>query len=303
MKGKIQDKADIGIVTFMAYPIIKGVGPVEESLSALANDDYFQLLEVTHIEDPAVLQKCKQIIEQKGKQVGFGAQPTLLINKLNLNHPDAGERQKAIDAIKENIDEAYLWSAKALAVLSGSDPGPQGRDEGKELLVDSLKRLCEYSASKGNMPIFLEIFDRVEFGKNCIIGPCEEAVEVASAVRKDYPSFGLMADLSHLPLLSETPQHSLGTLKEHLKHIHIGNCVMRDSSHEAYGDNHPRFGIPKGENGLNELVEFLKVLVDIGYLNGSKKPISFEVKPCSGETSEQVVKESKELLDKAWGMV
>ena len=300
MKGKVQNQAKVGIVTFMAYPIIKGAGPVEESLAALAADDYFQLLEVTHVEDDAVRARCRNLLKQKGKSVGFGAQPTLLINKLNLNHPDAPERQKAVDAVKKNIDEACTWPTAGLAVLSGADPGPDQRQKGKDLLVDSLKQLCDYAAKKGNMPILLEAFDQVKFGKNCLIGPSEDAADVAQKVRKSFPSFGIMADLSHLPLLHETPRHCLGILKDVLTHTHIGNCVMRDAQHEAYGDNHPRFGIPAGENGLKELVEFLKALAEIGYFNGSLKPLSFEIKPCKGETPEEIIKESQQLLDQAW---
>jgi sugar phosphate isomerase/epimerase len=300
MKGKVQDRAKVGIVTFMAYPIIKGVGPVEESLAALAADDYFQLLEITHVEDDTVRSRCQKIFKQKGKSAAYGAQPVCLMNKLNLNHPDAAERTKALDLLKKHIDEAYTWSAAGFAVLSGADPGPAGRAQGKELLVDSLRQLCEYSARKGKMPLLMEAFDQVKFGKNCLIGPSEDAAEVAQKVRKTFPSFGIMADLSHLPLLSETPRHCLGILKDVLTHAHIGNCVMRDAQHEAYGDNHPRFGIPAGENGLPELVEFLKALAEIGYFAGAAKPLSFEVKPCTGETSEEIVRESQKLLDQAW---
>jgi len=303
MQGKIQERADIGIVTFMAYPIIKGEGPILESLEALASDDYFSVLEVTRIKDEATRKKAQALVAKHGKSVAFGSQPTLLINKLNLNDPDEVKRQAAIDAVKKDVDEAYDWKARGLGVLSGVDPGPDTRQEAKALLVDSLKQICAYSASKGEMPVVIEAFDRVEFGKNCLIGPTDDAVEVAAAVTKEFPSFGLMLDLSHLPLLGETPQQSLGGAREYLRHAHIGNCVMRHPEHEAYGDNHPPFGIQEGENDLPELVEFLKVLNDIGYLDGSHRVLSFEVKPCTGDTAGGVIAASKKLLDEAWRQV
>ena len=297
-------QANIGIVSFMAYPEISmGTGPVQASLSALSSDDYFSLIELTHIADPAVREQCQMMIAQANKIVAYGSHPTLLGNQLNLNHPDISERQKAINAIKKDIDEAYSWNAIGIVVLSGSDPGPDKREEGTRLLADSLNQLCDYSALNGEMPIVLEIFDRADFGKNCLMGPCEEVAQLAETVRQNHPSFGVLVDLSHIPLLNESAQRSLGTLKDYLVHAHIGNCVMKNPDHEVYGDNHPKFGIPDGENGLEELVAFLKVLKDIGYFKGSKKPLSFEIKPCRGETAESIIAESQEFLDKAWTLV
>lgn len=300
MQGKIQNKANIGIVAFMAYPIAGGTGPVAESIAALAADEYFQLLEITHIEDPATRRRCQDIVKKNNKIVAFGSHPTILMNKLNLNHPNAGERNKAVNAIKNDIDEAYTWGAAGLVVLSGSDPGEGLRKKGKELLVDSLKQLCEYSASKGDVPIILEPFDRASFAKNRLIGPSEEAAQVVQEVRKSYPSFGILPDLSHIPLLKESPRHCLSILKDYITGAHIGNCVIRDTKHPAYGDNHPRLGIPEGENGVDELAEFLSALAEIGFFDGSRKPLSFEVKPGAGENAEEIIKESQEFLDKAW---
>ena len=135
------------------------------------------------------------------------------------------------------------------------------------------------------------------------MGPCDEVAQLAETVRQSHPSFGVLVDLSHIPLLHESPEKSLGTLKDYLVHAHIGNCVLRNPDHEAYGDNHPRFGIPDGENGLPELVEFLKVLNRIGYFDGQKRPLSFELKPGTGESTAEIVKESQALLDQAWSQI
>ncbi|MDO8683226.1 MAG: sugar phosphate isomerase/epimerase family protein [Armatimonadota bacterium] len=298
---------DVGLIHFMAYPqTIKGEGPILETLAEIAADDYFTLVEITWMKDPEVRQKAKELLAHSGMSVAYGAQPALLTQKLNLNAEDPAERLKAIDQIKACIDEAYEMSVRGLAVLSGKDPGAAGRAKAKELLIDSLKQLCKYSASKGKMPIALETFDRVEYGKNALIGPTSEAVEVAKAVKAECANFGLMLDLSHIPLLGETAKECLTTAKDHIAHIHIGNCVMRDSAHPAYGDEHPRFGIPGGENGVAELAEFLKVLLEIGYLDGkTPKPVSFEVKPIAaiGETTAAVVANAKRALNQAWARV
>lgn len=303
MQGKIQEKANIGIVTFMAYPIGNGTGPVEESLRALAEDSYFQLLEITSIVDDECRRKCQSILQQNDKIPAFGCHPAILSNKLNLNHPEDGQREKAINVIKKHIDEAYTWNAAGLVVLSGSDPGDDLREKAKNLLIDSLSQLCEYSASRGDMPITLEAFDRVPFAKNCLIGPSEDAAEIAYEVRKCHPGFGILVDLSHIPLLNESPAECFGILKDYVTHAHVGNCVMRNKQHPAYGDNHPRFGIEDGENGLKELTDFLSVLKEIGYFDGPKKPLSFELKPAPDESPHEVIQEAQDFLDKAWAKV
>jgi len=97
-----------------------------------------------------------------------------------------------------------------------------------------------------------------------------------------------MVDLSHLPLLGESSKQCAQAVKDHVVHLHIGNCAMRDKNHPAYGDAHPRFGIEGGENDVKELAAYLKAFIDIGFLNGKDKPfMSFEVKPLEGESLTQ----------------
>lgn len=69
----------------------------------------------------------------------------------------------------------------------------------------------------------------------------------------------------------------------------------------GYGDAHPRFGFSGGENDVEELVQFLKVLLDIGFLNEENPPIvSFEVKPYEDEDPEIVSANGKRTLNEAW---
>jgi len=298
---------DVGLIHFMAYPqTIKGDGPVLETVRQIAEDDYFTFIEITWIKDPAVRNQVRDMLNQAGMKVAFAAQPALLTQKLSLNTTDETERRRAVEQVKACIDEAYFMGACGLAVLAGRDPGEASRPAEKKLLVSSLKEICRYSALKGDMPVVLETFDRVPFGKNCIIGPTREAAEIAAEVRSECPNFGLMIDLSHLPLLSESAMESLTLARDYLMHVHIGNCVMRDPAHPAYGDEHPRFGIEGGENGVRELADFLRALIEIGYLKeGEPKPVSFEVKPIAaiGETSAIVVANAKRTLNQAWAMV
>ncbi len=302
MDGSIQDYAKIGIVHFMAYPACGGGdGPIIESLEALGKDPLFDAIEITRINDPDVRKKARALAEDLNVELCLGAQPILLGGKLNLNHPENDERLKAIEAVKIGIDQAEELGAKGVAVLSGT-VSPD-KNAAMARLVDSLRQLAGYALEKG-LPLVLETFDQVPYGKNCLIGPTVDAVTVSEEVRKEYPEFGLMLDLSHLPLQGETPDHGIRTAGAHLVHAHMGNCAMDDPDHPAYGDNHPRFGAPGTRNDVPELVEYLKVLLDTGYLSReNRRVLSFEVKPMAGETSEEIVEESKRKLEEAWKLV
>lgn len=291
----------VGIVSFMAFPqTIKGEGPILETLKRIVEDEFFKAIEITWIKDEKIRTQARDLLSSWGGKIGYGAQPPLLLGKLNLNSEDEEIRQRAIQQVKDCLDEARFLGASSVAVLSGQDPGEAKRGRAKELLIESLKELLDHGQTLG-LPLILEIFDRKPFGKNRLLGPTSEAVKMAKELRKSYSSFGLMVDLSHLPLLQEKPQEALIEARDYLSAVHIGNCVMRDSNHPAYGDEHPPFGIPGGENGVEELRELLRVLLEIGYLN-TKNPgmVSFEIKPFEGWTSEKVITNAKETLKQAW---
>jgi sugar phosphate isomerase/epimerase len=294
----------VGLIHFMAYPqVMRGEGPILETLQKIAEDDFFTAVEVSWIKDAKVREKAKKLLEMSHLTVAYGAQPRLLINNLNFNSFNEEERKKAVSEVKAGVDEAYEIGAKALAFLSGKDPGEEGREQALKLLVSSIKEICDYAKSKGNLKITLEIFDR-GIDKKCLIGPTNEARKLATEVRKEYDNFGLLVDLSHLPLLNETPTQAIMPIKDYLAHAHMGNCIMRDKKHPGYGDQHPRFGIIGGENDVKELTEYLKVLLDIGFLNPQNPPIvSFEVKPLADESSEVVIANAKRVLREAWARV
>jgi len=305
--GSIYKYADVGLIHFMAYPqTMKGEGPVLETIQKICEDDYFTLTEITWIKDPEVRKAAKVMLQQAGMKYTFGGQPTLLTQKLNLNDPDETGRRKAIDQIKADIDEACEMECAGVAFLSGRDPGLSDRAKGIELLYESVIEICEYARDKGNMPVALETFDQVEYGKCTILGPTKDAVPFAERVKSKYRNFGLLLDLSHLPLLGEQVMEMLEPARDVLSHIHIGTCVMKDETHPAYGDEHPRFGLPGGEVGVDKLAAFLEGLFKIGYFDANgPKPMSFEVKPIAafGESSEIVIANAKRTLNKAWAIL
>jgi sugar phosphate isomerase/epimerase len=293
----------VGLVHFMAYPeTMKGEGPVLDTIRKIILDDYFDAIEITTIKSPEDRAKAKKMLESSHMRVAYGAQPRLLTNGLNINDLNEEGRQKALTNLKEGIDEAYEMGAAGFAFLSGKYE-ESTKEESYKALVKSTKEICAYVKSKGSMKVALEVFD-YDVDKKSLIGPASLALRYAQEVRKEYENFGLMVDLSHIPLIHETIEESLVPVKDYIIHAHIGNCVVKSADMPAYGDVHPRFGFPNGENDVDEVVHYLRVLIDIGFLDGKKLPtVSFEIKPFGDEDPDIVIANAKRTLNEAWAKV
>jgi sugar phosphate isomerase/epimerase len=294
----------MSIVHFMAFPETGGgQGSIVKSMARIAEDDFFDAIEIAPIQDSTTRTEVRRMLEVSQLQIGFCAHPTILSQKLNLNSLDADERRKAIRMMFELMDQGVELGSQSFTFLSGKDPGIGDRQAALDVLVDSINQLCAYGERSG-LGLNLETFDR-QVDKKALIGPVQDALYVAKAVRKEHPGFGLLYDLSHMPLLDESPM-DMSLIREYLTHIHVGNCV-KVAGISLYGDLHPYFGYPGSVNGYFELAEFVRALFKIGYLREAKDPkpwIGFEVKPqAPDQTSEMVIANAKRTWRQAWAMV
>jgi len=289
-----------GLIHFMAYPAtMKGEGLIAETVKKIACDEYFSAIEVTWIKDPEVRQAVKKMVETSHMTLGYGGQPRTLTTGTNINDLDEDGRKRAVALLKEGIDEAYELGAAGFAFLSGQYEEAT-KEQSFQALVKSTKEMCAYAKSKGNMRVILEIFD-YDIDKKSIIGPVDLAKRFAEEITKEHANFGLMVDLSHIPMLHESCEESILPIKEYIVHAHMGNTVIKDPSCVAYGDTHPRFGFPDSENDVEELVEYLRILFKAGFFNEKNPPIlSFEVKPWGDEDADLLIANSKRVLNEAW---
>ncbi|SEL96813.1 Sugar phosphate isomerase/epimerase [Parapedobacter koreensis] len=290
----------VGLVHFMAFPTtMRGNGPVLETIRALATDDYFNAIEITTIADREERQQAKRILETSHMTIAYGAQPRLLTAGLNINDLDEERRKEALTVLFDGVDEAYEMGASGFAFLSGKYD-EENKEQAFGRLVESTKEICRYAKSKGDLKVVLEIFD-YDVDKKSLIGPASLALRYVEEVRKECDNFGLMVDLSHIPLLHETIEEAILPIKDYIVHAHIGNCVVKDPALEGYGDQHPRFGFPNSENDVDEVADYLTILLDIGFLNKEHPPIvSFEIKPYGDEDPYVVIANAKRTLNEAW---
>ncbi|BCZ88079.1 xylose isomerase (plasmid) [Thermus thermophilus] len=292
-----------GIVHFKAYPVESGTGPIIETLVKLAEDAFFAVVEVGWMKDPKVRDEARHILEQSHLEVAYAMQPALFSQKLSLCALDPEAHRKAVNQAKNCIREACQLGARWVRLPSGKDPGPEKREAAKKILVETILELREFAKDYGDPLLTLKVFDR-SVDKEALVGPAQDALDVAQAVRRHYPEFGLVVDLSHFPLLRESPEEVIPQLRDYLVHVHIGNCYIKNRCHAAYGDLQPRFGFPGSEIDVQEVRQFFRLLLDQGFLNPETRPVvSAEVRPLVlGERSELIVANAKRVFEEAWAL-
>jgi len=275
----------------MAYPDMTAEkGDIIGSIKTIAGDPFFDGVEICGVTEEQWT-AARSLIGPK--TVARCMQPDLLVEKLDLNSTNSDDRRKAIELVKKETDLSAKRGIKSLAICSGPDPGPGRRSEEKSLLAESLDEICEHADEKG-VNILMETFDR-DWEKKLLIGPMADCLDVVKEVRRKHSNLGIMWDLSHGPLLDETPD-ILDIAKDFLGHIHVG-CAKKIGG--RYLDTHPVFYREGAENGIEEVASLLKKLIEIDY----KGMVSFEVKPEEGQIAESVIATSKGVLISAYSKV
>jgi sugar phosphate isomerase/epimerase len=303
MKDPINKYFKVGIVVFMAYP---GMGKGEDpdtlkNIREIACDDYFGAIEVSWIKDGQTRAKTARILRESHISAVYGAAPRLLTTGLNPNHPEEAERKKAEATLREAIDEAEELGCPGISFLAGKWQEATKEKSYAQLLATT-RGLCDYAKTK-NMSVELEVFD-YDIAKASLIGPAPLAARFAADMRMNHNNFGLLIDLSHIPMTYETPEFVVRTLRPYLSHFHIGNTVCKDPAAAGYGDEHQRFGFPNGANDVPQVLEFLRVLKNEGFFRADEPYIlSFEVKPWKDEDPEIVIANAKRVLNRAWALL
>ncbi len=301
---------DLGIIHPMIYPgVAGGDGPIVETVTRFAEDDFFTLLEVTRMNDAAVRDEVHKISEISGLRLGFSAQPGLLGGGLNLADLDDAGRKDAVANICGSLDQAYELGCVTFALFDGKDSnvGEAKKADAVNALETSLMEIFDYAEANGDgdaIPISLEQFDS-EIDKKSLIGPTEDAVRLATRMRQHYPSFGIMVDHSHLPLLHVQPRGVLNAVGGLMFHAHLGSAVIKEGA-PNYGDNHPNYHFEYSVNHVHELSAFLGALDESGFFDRptpTPRPIvSFEMKPFEDQPAELVIAGTKRVFREAWAL-
>jgi sugar phosphate isomerase/epimerase len=290
----------IGVVHPMLFPeCLAGEGPLAATLQQICCDPFFEAVDVGPMRDAQERAECAAMLRDARLTVTFACQPAQLSQGLDLCHGDRAVRERALQGILDLLPQARELGASRIAVMSGKNVPPDQRRGAVERLVESLRLLCGRAWDEAGLPVVLEIFDH-DMDKMALVGSCALAAQVAREVRRDYPLFGLMHDLSHIYLCHETPARHFPMIAEHLVAIHLGNSVSQ-RGHPLFGDTHPLFGAPGGDCDVPQVRDCLKTLFDIGYLRPGRRPVvAFEVRTPAGGTPALTLANMKRTLQRAW---
>lgn len=286
----------MGTLTWMSFPGLSTL----EAVKRVAADGYFTAVEVRSCKDEAEREAVRRILEQSHLTVYYGAHPDLLSMKLNPNAVEEEERLRAETFLKRAVDEAAYLGARGIAFLAGKWD-ESTKEQAYAQLLKTTVHVCQYAEEKGLM-VELELFD-YDVDKAVLMGPAPYGAAFAADVRKQCKNFGLLADLSHMPLTRETAREVIPEIRPYLTHLHFGNAVT-EPGRPGYGDKHPRLGFPGGCSDVPELLDFLRVLKEEGFFREEDPlPMSMEVTVMEGESEEMVLAGTKRVFDRAWALL
>ena len=301
MKDPIQKYFRLGLVSGMAYALVLKELGWAEIARRIAGDEYFDVIEVNPLPDEETRRAVRALADQGHMRLCQNAHGRLLATGLNPNDIDEEGRCRAEKTLMQGVDEAAELGIDTMGMLAGHWT-EETRDECFGQLKKTVLNLCRYAMTKGIF-IELEVFDH-DIAKKALLGPAPLAAKFAADVRTEVSNFGLMADLSHFPMTYETPGQVIPVLKPWITHFHIGNTVICAPDAAAYGDEHPRFGFPRSENDVPQVLEFLRILKREGFFDAANPyTLTFEIKPWAGEDADTVIANAKRTLTRAWSLL
>lgn len=270
------------------------------TLPQVLDMEAFEVVDLFVLDETYVAQAA-ELVSKSGKQAVYNC-PLMTGPGLNPHSFDEAVRRTTLSEAKRHIDRAKLIGARKAVVASGSDPGEADRVQQSILFADYLTELCRYAGPE--LKLLIEPFDR-SIGKRLLIGSTPEAADVVERVRKQgVGNIGLLIDMGHVPLMEETFDFAIRHSAPYIGHVHLGSCVMKNSSDPLYGDMHPPWGYPGGENDVPELVQFLSGLFEVGYLGEGKRPtVTFEMRPYPNRSEAESVALFIDKMEEAWRQV
>ena len=300
MNDDIRKYARLGLVHHMLYPDC-GEKPDEHvrTLIALAQradietfDCCLPYEETTRAELVPALRDC-------GKTDVTFATHFVPLRKLSFCDPSPVAQGQARLIVADMIACAAAIGASGFIFASGGPSPDAATPEHHVAFAEFVRWLCGELKPHG-ITAMLEPFDTT-VDKKFLYGSTATCVELIESLRPDVSNLGIELDVAHLPLMGESFEQAIRTVAPHLRRVHLGNCVLRDTAHPLYGDTHPPVGLPGGEIDVPELTEILRLLLDVGFLNpATRGNLVIEMTPWPGKSIEETIGDSFSRLNAAW---
>lgn len=279
-------------------------GPVPEVMRGVASDPFFQALEFSGAEEPAVQKEIAKLVRSGRKSLVFSGGSYCYANQNNLHDLDEGKRRRSVENVRKIIDEACEYGCQILYVMGFE--APPDRQTAFEKFKASLAELSDYARGGNPLnPLTLAVENFHILAKDpFLIGPTLKTAEILRELRQRHPNLGLTFDTSHILQLREDLPSAFRSVQDVIAHIHLSNCLLSDPSSPFYGDKHPPYGMPGSEIGISELAAFFRVLRDASYFERTfptgKPVLSLEVITPPNQSPEKTLLDAKDSFLSAW---
>ena len=220
----------------------------------------------------------RRILLDSGKIINYNIGDRYGERPLFPVSPIEKEQTRAYDTLMREIEYALSVNSKKIVFASGPDY-PQNRVAASQRLFDLVLKIGKQLPK--DVMLALEPTDR-DMDKFFLFGPLPETVSFVAAMKDAGVNIGILLDMCHIPIIHETLDSALEQAKEHLVHIHLGNCLIRNPKSPFFGDKHIPWDYPEGEFSSKDGIYFLKRLTEIGYFSNPGATVSFEMRPIAG---------------------
>lgn len=298
MKGNIRDYAKLGLVHHLLYPQCTVDAQYHaDTLAAFVARDDIEALDCCLPYGEEHRRRLAPLVRGCGKDVSY-ALHLFPARKISLASPDVQEQNLARYVIADQIEMAAAIGATGFVFPSGAD-FPDDRPAAQQAFRAFCDWFCERLRPHG-ITALLEPFDRT-VDKKFLYGPIDDCVALVDGVQAEHANIGIELDIAHLPLMNEDIESAVLRCGKRIRRVHLGNCVLRDTTHPLYGDKHPPMNLPGGEIGKPQLMRALQALLQCGFLDpNDRKPLIMEMTPFPGKSPEYTVQKTFELLFDAW---
>jgi hydroxypyruvate isomerase len=283
----------LGAVHYASFPDARG-NPKEfwRSLDQLLADPLIQIVELSCEVPDAAAARLGDLFRAAKKRLYLSAGPVLR-DTPGLCTVDAKRRREVLAAAKNVIETAAAIAAENLMVVSGPDPGPEGRTQAYEALHESIVELSEHAAAAGAVDLTLSI---EPFARTTppfqLVGPTSEVGRLLARLDTGRSRLRLTADLAHFAQLGEDPVRSIERLGARAEHIHVSTCVLIPN-HPLFGDFHPSFDEPGIAVSLRQAAQ---AVAQARRATTSEIVASIEVRPPSAVRSDATWKTARDHL-------
>jgi sugar phosphate isomerase/epimerase len=292
----------IGLNHHLLYKkLISGPKDHARTLNEVIKDKRLEILDIWIPEEEPYRTEEIKLLKESGKDIYYNVGTRKGKEAAHPSTLSPEKRKYSIAFYKDEISRGIEAGCKKIIANSGPDV-PDNRKEAFEALVDFFCEICSFVPK--DVIVMIEPTDR-EMDKKKLIGPSSEAVMLAQRIHSaGCKNFASMVDMCHIPLMGEKIEHAMNVSKGYIRHIHLGNCIIKDKQNPLYGDKHPAWGLKDSEYDVEDIAKLLKTGIETRYFSKENRgSASFEMMAYEDMTPAESVDRFFEYLGKAWEKV